>query len=177
MRAVWRITWLWPGLTRLWFHGEWTGLAQALAFAALVNLALFASWIRPDLVPTSVGFAAWALALCIWAVGLLHLTRRGIGRSDPANPDNPQDLFFHAQEEYLKGNWSEAESIAKKVLRDNPRDTESHLLLASIFRRTERLDLSHRSLHQAERADEGQKWSAEIQREFNFLERLLQSSD
>ncbi len=177
MRAVWRITWLWPGLTRLWFQGEWTGLAQAVAFAVLVNLALFARWIRPDLVPPSIGFAAGALALGIWAMGLLHMTRRGGRRSDPVNPDNPQDLFLQAQEEYLKGNWSEAEAIARSLLRDNPRDSESHLLLASIFRRTDRLDSAHRSLRQAEQADEDRTWSAEIQRELDILERLAQGSD
>lgn len=177
MRAVWRIMWLWPGLTRLWLHGDWTGLALAATFAAAVNMALFANMVRPDLVPASIGVATWAVVLGIWAIGLVQFVRGGSNRSVPGNPNSPQDLFLRAQEEYLKGNWPETESIAKELIRDNPHDAESHLLLASVFRRTGRADLAHRFLRLTERIDENQKWLAEIQCERALLDRSLRSSD
>jgi len=45
MRRTPAATYLWPGLPRLWVDGSWAGLAEAIAFALLVDGLLLASWV------------------------------------------------------------------------------------------------------------------------------------
>lgn len=171
MQAMWRITWLWPGLERLWFGGRWSGLAVAVLFAVLVNAALFAGLIRPDLVPAPLGIAAGVLAIGVWVLDIARSMRGHSSYRRTLKPDNPQDRFCQAQREYLRGNWSGTQALIDTIIRDDPHDVEALLLRASVCRRTGAADTARRSLRQVERLDERSRWTSEVQRELERLNR------
>ena len=62
--------------------------------------------------------------------------------------------------------------MLEQLIRDNPRDIESHLLLSSVFRRSRRIDLSVRQLRQMGELPEAAGWRFEIQRELKLLEQI-----
>jgi cytochrome c-type biogenesis protein CcmH/NrfG len=86
---------------------------------------------------------------------------------------NQQDLFIRAQAEYLKGHWVEAQSLLEQLLRDDPEDVESHLLLASVFRRSRRIELARKQLHRLGGFPGRAKWQFEIQRELDLLQQRV----
>ena len=59
MRALPAITCLWPGLSRLWWRGEWAGLALAVVFGAALNLVLVSTFIWPELLPAGWVIVGW----------------------------------------------------------------------------------------------------------------------
>jgi hypothetical protein len=78
-------------------------------------------------------------------------------------------LFNRAQTEYLKGHWTEAESLLRRRLATAERDVEARLMLATLLRRTKRPDLALEQLHEMERFDESVHWEFEIRRERELI--------
>ena len=78
-------------------------------------------------------------------------------------------LFNQAQTEYLKGHWDEAESLLLRQIQLDTRDVESRLLLATMYRRIERLDDAQQQLEKIERFDESTHWRFEISRELELI--------
>ena len=83
--------------------------------------------------------------------------------------DSSHTLFNQAQREYLRGHWTEAESLLKRRLKLAERDIEARLLLATLFRHTERLDWASEQLLQLEKYDESVHWNFEIRRERELI--------
>jgi hypothetical protein len=172
MRGASRITYLWPGLSRLWYQGDLTALATAIVFAVLLNLVLLASFVRSESVWTSWSGFGWVFLVAFWAHGVWQAARHQSSCSDLRQSHNQRDLFIRAQTEYLRGRWVEAQSLLEQLIRQDPRDIESHLLLSSVFRRSRRIDLSRRQLRRLRAYEEAAPWRFEIDRELALLERL-----
>ena len=171
MMIVKRLTCLWPGLARLWFRGEWTGLLTACAFAALVNGLVAATLLWSEVAPDPLRWSAWLVA-SLWWIAAAVLTLRNLREIASATSGDPhQGLFVAAQREYLRGNWIEAEANLRKLLRRAPRDVESLLLLATIFRRTQRHDDARQQLQQLSRLDAARRWQTELRTERELLRR------
>ncbi len=166
MRGVSRITYLWPGLSRLWHHGDLAALATAICFAVLLNLVLLSSFFGSRGVMSTWSGYGWALIVAFWAFGVWQTARNHTSESDLPPTQNPQDLFIRAQAEYLRGHWVEAQSLLEQLIRRHPRDVESHLLLSSVFRRSHRIDLSRRQLRRLQELEHAARWRFEVQREF-----------
>jgi cytochrome c-type biogenesis protein CcmH/NrfG len=81
-------------------------------------------------------------------------------------------LFSRAVNEYLQGNYVRAESILGQILRQDRRDVDARLLLASMLRRMRRLDEAHVALQQLEQYRAADKWRLEIGRERQQLANL-----
>jgi thioredoxin-like negative regulator of GroEL len=75
-----------------------------------------------------------------------------------------EDLFNAAQNEYLKGNWYEAEVALNRLLDGNILDVEARLMLASLLRRTGRGDEAATQLARLSRTDGAERWRLEIAR-------------
>jgi cytochrome c-type biogenesis protein CcmH/NrfG len=88
-----------------------------------------------------------------------------------AETDGQQDLFIRAQAEYLRGHWVEAQALLEQQIRHNPQDVESHLLLSSVYRRSDRCALSRRELDGIWGYQGAEKWRFEIRRELTLLAR------
>ncbi|MHB0956406.1 MAG: tetratricopeptide repeat protein [Pirellulaceae bacterium] len=171
VRRASRITCLWPGLARLWHSGDFSSLLEAIAFAALLNLALLASFFRADAVSHVWRLGFWVSVAVFWGSGVWRGLRQHTPAGDAEWAQGQQDLFIRAQTEYLRGHWVEAQTVLEQLIRRDPEDVESHLLLASVYRRTQRLDLSRCQLRQLEDFQGAARWRFEIRRELAAIDK------
>src|SRR5947199_9405313 len=82
-----------------------------------------------------------------------------------------EGLFREAQQEYLKGHWIEAELLIRRLLKLAPAHVEARLLLASIERRSQRLDEAKGSMLDLRRIA-GEKWQLEIEMDLRQIEEV-----
>jgi tetratricopeptide (TPR) repeat protein len=156
---------LWPGLPPLWRRGAWSGLGVACGYAAVLNLLLLSSLVWMELAgPAALRLAWLGLGLSWGGISLWSLWH-GPPESQAALPAGEQDLFPRALNEYLRGNWFEAEVCLSRLLEAEPGDVDSRLLLASLLRRSGRWEAARRELERLERFERAAKWGLEIGRE------------
>jgi len=165
---------LWPGLGQLWVEGAWSGLALALGFGCLLNLLLLNSLVWTEWVEPSQRVAGWVALSVFWFVSAGMSWRWRAEHNAPIAGNSEQDLFPRALGEYLKGNWYEAESCCRQLLRDKARDVEAQLMLATILRHTGRSAEARERLDDLKRLDDAAQWEWEIT---NELERLAEAED
>ncbi|REJ68266.1 MAG: hypothetical protein DWQ31_09175 [Planctomycetota bacterium] len=174
----------WPGLAQLWLNGAVAGLALALGFTLLLNLALVASFGWVGLMSSSGKVLTWAVVLLFWiSAGAVSLSRlraeaaRRIEREEVANRSPAEhaaaDPFVAATNEYLQGNWYEVERLLDQLLRRDAQDVEARLMWATMCRHTGRLDEARRRLDDLSRRERAAKWQVEIARERGILQRTL----
>jgi len=171
----------WPGLPGLWYRGRWSSLFFALAFAVLLNLAIVASFIWTGIFQddafTSI---AWPVLLLVWFASAVIARRnlpdlmspaKDISRlaTDTDTNETVDALFIEARREYLKGHWDEAQSLLHSQLKRYPRDIESRLMLATLFRHTRQFDEALNQLNQIQKYDPAINWKHEIARERELL--------
>ncbi|MDE0818432.1 MAG: hypothetical protein OSA92_12275 [Pirellulaceae bacterium] len=65
------ITAAWPGLSRLWLRGQWTGLALAAGFGVLFNLALTCQFMWIETVPSLSLDVIWSCVGLCWSIGAI----------------------------------------------------------------------------------------------------------
>ncbi len=177
MRAAALLTCLWPGLARLWSRGDWTALALAIGFAALLNVVLAATFVWHEMWPPAVTAIGWPAVVCMWTVSAWASQRRlreffpniHAAQSDGGRGEG---LFLQAQAEYLKGDWYQAELLLDELLRVSPADTDAHMMMATLYRHTRRFDDARRQFRTLQRLDAAEKWALEIEQEQLFINRL-----
>ena len=163
---------LWPGLALLWVRGSWWGLAGALGFTVMGNLLLTASWMWTEWFGPSTLLTSWTLFGVTWIFSTFIALWKWSEWVGPAERKNSEDLFPLAQSQYLKGDWYEAESILGRLIQLDPLDIESHLMLTSIYRRTQRVKLARRTLKYLERLEDSHQWLLETRLEREKLNRM-----
>jgi predicted Zn-dependent protease len=146
----------------------------ALAFAALVNFALVASFVWTELFPAAVRKSVWLAVAAVWVGSAVAARWRDTTAGGNDDTTRPGDPFGDAAEQYLKGNWFEAECLLADLLRRDPRDVDAGLMLATLYRHTGRLDEASNQLDHLERLDEAAKWALEISRERRLLAAVQQ---
>jgi len=141
----------------------------ALGFAALVNITVVASLVWTELFPAGMRKGAWIAVAAVW-LGSAAVARWR-DRTSAREAAKPQgvDPYGRAVQEYLKGNWFEAECVLAGLLRRNPRDVDASLMLATLYRHTGRPDEAAVQLDRIQRLDESAKWALEIDRERKWL--------
>jgi hypothetical protein len=65
------ITTAWPGLSRLWLRGQWTGLGMAAGFGVLFNLALTFQFMWIEIVPSISLDVIWTCVGLSWSIGVI----------------------------------------------------------------------------------------------------------
>jgi hypothetical protein len=162
-------TYLWPGLPQICGSGSWAGLALAVGFALLVNLALTSTLWWSELFAAGVRSSMWVAVVVVWGTSAL-VCYRSDRRSRSSSQDPPAaNAFAEAVDQYLKGNWFQSERVLSGLLGDNPRDLDAALMLAALLRRTGRVGEAGRQLDRLERWDGSAKWELEIRRERELL--------
>ena len=187
----------WPGLAQLWLRGSYPALFWAIGFSILLNLALVSTFLWPALLGDTFPVIAWPILFCIWLGSTLislrmidelsvppqmaaEQERSGFSDEIVGKTDNDcqsdstgeisHTLFNRAQREYLKGHWSETESLLKARLNQTERDIEASLLLATLYRRSNRFVEAAQQLEQIVKFDDSVHWSFEIDRERQSIE-------
>jgi len=159
----------WPGTTGLFRYGRWSFLAIAIVFALLVDFFLVLNFYWSAMITAQhrntvlvLLFAAW-IALSILSKMLEH--RIAALKTADAGDKN----FMAAAQQYMRGNWFEAESLLMKLLKKNPRDIESALLHATLCRRTGRWVEAKAILDRLSFYEESGRWFLEIETERQMI--------
>jgi len=184
-RANW-LTCCWPGMSRLWLKGHWSGLFTALLFAGLLDLAIASRFIWPELLPPALAWSLWPGVAGFWIYGFFQSWRQmplltatpPVTRSSTGRPSNEEqaeddlqvevyddDLFELAQQEYLKQNWYEAETLLRKIVQACESDIHARLMLAALYRHTGRREEAEAELNRAARSEGSEQWEFEIQQQ------------
>jgi hypothetical protein len=166
-RTPWT-TYLWPGLPQLWSHGSWSGLAVAIGAAVALDAVVLASFGWTELVGSGVRSALWAAFALAWITAAVWSAIHG-GAPVAAASDGRDDPFAGAVELYLKGDYYRAEQMLVGLLRRNLRDLDARIMLATLLRRSGRLDEAGRQLDVLARFEGADKWELEIQQERRLL--------
>ncbi len=170
-----RLNWLrclWPGLTRLGSRGEWLALSSALVFAGLLQVAVTVTFFWPATVnPRSVK-VIWLVLATVWITGLWSGYDDIAAATRRFSDARLQDLFIRAQGEYLRGNWWTAQTLLEQLLALDRTDVEAQLMLAALYRHTERPESARRRLRFLEQLAGADTWRLEIEKERMLLERL-----
>jgi hypothetical protein len=164
MRWNWAFC-LWPGLPQLWQRGAWSGLALAAGFALGLNVTLLCTLVWTEWVGAAGLRWTWLCLGLSWGGTTLFSLWSGPPEPYAALPAPEQDLFPHALNEYLRGNWFAAEGCLARLLEADPGDVDARFLLVGLLRRTGRGDAARRELERLERFDRAVKWRLEIERE------------
>jgi len=182
-RTPWTI-YMWPGLPQIWQQGSWFGLVIAVVAAGLLNFALLAGLGFSELVGPSVRIGLWAAVGVVWSVSAAvsyvwvrrqaalqkKRLRRATTREAATREETPDEATFsRAIEQYLKGDWFEAERLWGVLLKADPRDLDARLMLATLYRHTKRLDEAAEQLTMLERFEGAEAWELEIRRERELL--------
>ena len=170
MHAARYLTLCWPGLPWLWLRGSLMGLALAIAFAVVFDVAVVTTWIWCELVELPVAIGIWAATAAIFVVATASAVR-AFPPPLPRGRDAATDaLFVAARDAYLARDWTTAESHLRTLLARAPIDGEAQLLLATLLRRVGRPAEARVALGKLSHADSGGPWRAEIAREMARLD-------
>ncbi len=148
---------------------------MAVGFTALANTMLLASlvwreWLSGDAL--RIGYAALAV---IWLTAWwLSRTQRREARAETTVDGLPDaaetnarrsqldEMFREAQLRYLVNDWIAAEQELLKLLKQDARDVEARLMLATLWRHQGRREEALRQLDRLERLEAADKWREEI---------------
>ena len=162
MRVVFSPLSLWPGFVGVVRRGLWDQLALALLFSVLAQGTLFVNFFWNDYLSgylrasTGVAFLIAWIFLGAVASGRLKRYEKSLLY------DADGELFLEAQTRYLRGEWFEAECALKSVLKKNPNDAESLLLLATLCRHVKRFAEARQTLAALEKLEGADYWRYEI---------------
>ena len=169
MRRMRWITCLWPGLPQLWTQGSWSGLAVALGAAGLLDLLLLVSFGWTELIGQNLRNSLWAIFVLAWIAAIVWSRKQSRRQAVVCGPEPREDPFGQALNYYLKGDGYQAEQILEGLLRQNIRDLDARLMLATLLRRAGRLDEATRHLDTLVCFEGAGKWELEIQEERDLL--------
>jgi tetratricopeptide (TPR) repeat protein len=110
-----------------------------------------------------VWLLAWFESRADWRRLIAELSAGEGGLPDPA--EQADRWFREAQAYYLAGDWVSAEQALLKLLKQDARDAEVRLMLATLWRHEGRLDSAREELDRLERLEAAGPWSDEIARE------------
>jgi thioredoxin-like negative regulator of GroEL len=142
---------------------------MALGFAALLNLAVMSTLVWTELLAAGVRNSVWMVVAALWAGSALLSYRRDVRCVSQSESSPAQQRFAEALSRYVARDWFEAERGLRRLLAEDPRDSDAGLMLAALLRRTGRTREAERQLDRIERFDGSRKWELEIRRERELL--------
>jgi hypothetical protein len=184
----------WPGLPQLWVRGSWVGLLVAVGFTALLNVWLLATVVFVEWFTLQERIAGFAILTTVWLVAwrisvsqhrAVEAAASELLSAEQTETDHPavapsrgvsEQLYQAALHSYLQGDWVATERNLLGVLKENPRDVEARLMLATLWRRQGRGAEALRQLDRLERLEASEKWTNEIACERTEIARISNSS-
>ncbi len=184
-----RWAYFWPGLPQLWIGGSWAGLLVAVGFTALANVLLLATFVFHEWLPQQTRLIGYGALALVWLLSRLQsrAERRAMTEA-PAEeaeqeetteqePAERDQLFRKAQGHYLQNDWVAAEQGLLKLLKQDTRDIESRLMLATLWRHQGRTAEATRQLDRLERFEAATNWQHEIAAERLAIEDEAATTD
>ncbi|RMF37779.1 MAG: hypothetical protein D6753_17040, partial [Planctomycetota bacterium] len=161
-----RMAYFWPGFSLAWKRGAAGGLLVAVLFAWWFCATMLATWVWRDWWPVGGVWLSWA-GILVLAAG--HAIWEAMRPNATPRLEEPAELAT-AHDEYLRGNWFEAEALALRMLERDPNDIATGLLLVGVLRATQRYEAALDRLQQLELLDAASAWWFEIRRERQRIE-------
>ena len=162
------LAYLWPGVPTIIANGSWLGLAWAGGFAVLINLLILAYLWWPELLTSHVRSGLWVATAVFWG-GATFASWKGLRDSHCEEDAVVGATFADATKRYLQADWFGTEQILLELLAKNPRDVDSGLMLATLWRHTGRIAEASQQLDRLELLDGARKWMLEIHQERKCL--------
>ena len=174
-----RIVWwwlMWPGLRPLWLSHSYPALALAVGSGLLLNLLLSTEFVWTEWLSSTARLVGWLSVLTVWIAAaaltwyvMARERQRAVARESGEGAE--ADPLSAAIDEYLQGKWYEAERLLRQQIRRERNDIEALLMLATLCRRTERLDEAERRLDDLAALEAAGKWEVELAVERRLLQR------
>ncbi|EAQ79856.1 hypothetical protein DSM3645_21989 [Blastopirellula marina DSM 3645] len=131
----------------------------------------------PELVGETIHHSIWYVVTAVWATStgwsIYRVARGGFQPLD----ESVEALFHAAQNEYLQGQWHQAEATLLRLLTRDPRDAEARLMLATLYRHTQQYDAALDAIAKLIKLDAAGRWWSEIQRERRLLADRMADDD
>ncbi|MCY3004877.1 MAG: hypothetical protein NTV29_02750 [Planctomycetota bacterium] len=160
---------LWPGLVFAWQAGSLRALLICLGFVFALQAAWIGTFIWPGLLTGWESRLLWC-SLAALVIGSILYQTYCAARDGQARLSLCSDrVLQEAQSEYLRGNYFEAEELLTPYVSQGEWDVEAALCLASIYRRTGRLEAAAVVLQTIESLERGGLWAAEIAQEYRKM--------
>ena len=169
-----RYTTLWPGLWSVWYQGSARGLLLAVLFSWAICFALLATFVWTQWVSGWLVAALWICLGCYWLFEWIR-SQFAVASLSPSPSDEQNDTLEHAQREYLKGNWYDAEARLLDLLGHKPDDAAASLMLVGVLRHTKRWRAALRRLEQLSLTDAASPWLFEIRSEKLKIESAMKA--
>ncbi|MDR1960363.1 MAG: hypothetical protein LBQ54_15230 [Planctomycetaceae bacterium] len=164
----------WPGARGIVRYGQWSFLTIALMFS-LISCAMILVHVHwTGLLPPKMqkaSYVAYGLTWLALSVMSSKIERKIRKRHQVPPPE--KDIFHDAQMHYLQGNWFETECCLNMLLKRNPRDADALLMLATLFRRTLRIDEAVHLMKRLDLLEERAAWKQEIRQEKRQIMRVI----
>ena len=130
----------WPGLTLAWQAGNLRALGICLGFVFALQAAWIGTFIWPGLLSGWESRLLW-WSLAAWVAGsVLYQIYCAAWTTKAGSSICSDKVLQAAQSEYLRGNYFEAEELLTVYVSQGEWDVEAAMWLASIYRRTGRLE-------------------------------------
>ena len=164
----------WPGWIDGWERGSLRGVLLAWVFSGVLCTAWIGTFWWPALLGTWELRFLWGTILCSALATVSYRAMRSVMAGNAKPRGCPTNEFAQAQIHYLQENYFEAEKIlapfAKhQTLSDEDIDLEAALLLATIYRRTDRYELAIELLDRLLLLERSVKWEAELNQERDLV--------
>jgi tetratricopeptide (TPR) repeat protein len=150
-------------------YGHWTFLVISLLFALLLDVLLVANFYWTAMITTGqrnilliVFFVAWFGLFSVAALKSRFLNAM-------LKTDEKDKMFREAILLYLRGDWFGTESLVLPLIKKNPRDIEMLLLLATLYRHTQRYDEALAILDKLNLFENAGHWFPEMETERKLI--------
>jgi len=148
-----------------------SALPSAVAFTIALNWLLLTTFVYTDWMSgILVRMSCW-IGVAAWLFYVIRRCRELPLLLTPREVSDEPDRFGEAQVAFLKGDWEEAEAMLQHVLAIEPRDPPALILLAGVFRHTERLEAAEMLVQEIRRLEIAEEWDLEVTAEANRLQR------
>jgi len=187
-----RLAYFWPGLPQLWIRGSWAGLLVAVGFTALLNVLLLATLVFSEWLTLEARLIGGGALVVVWLLARWQSRAERQANSlaaaqeattteatDEDTTERPfvdawaaeRDLLFReAQGHYLRDDWVATEQVLLKLLKQDARDVESRLMLATLWHHQGRDAEALRQLDRLDRLEAAEDWQHEIAAERMAIE-------
>ena len=145
-----------------------------MAFAFALNLLLVTRYLYPEWLSSGLVTMAFWVGIVVWGFCVIRGVRELPLLIAPRRVSDDPDRFPEAHAAYLRGEWREAEESLTEVLAIEPRDPPALLLLAGIYRHTDRLEAAELLLHEVRRLEVADRWWLEVEAETRRWQRAMQ---
>jgi hypothetical protein len=136
-----------------------------------VNVLAAATLVWTEWLDSNVRWAAFGTLAVVWLLSWIEsradwrrlLAELSAGEAGVPDPVETADRWFReAQAMYLAGDWVSAEQTLLKLLKQDARDAESRLMLATLWRHEGRPEAAAEELDRLELLETAAPWKDEI---------------